>query len=382
MTPGRRPEGAPTRRPGRIRIIRGVMLAAALAGCASGGPGATWTGEGNPPRLSPSGGTEWTGMASGEAAVAEVGGHPIPASRYRRALIEAGPKTDPALVLQALIDREALAQRAAQADPEGILEPAQETYRQALGQRLLRDRLDESLPLDAIPLAQLEQWFRLPAVWARFHHHRIFRVRDYQWICCAGDPAGCSSPDAQACFQEGADAMPRLLDRVRVEPMDPEDIPLMTERWRSIAPRLTYQAYDFAWDEDRRIQKGSDLFDDAVVEAVVATPPGRFAAKPVRSRYGWHVLFVAASEPPAQQDLNDPQVRQEVARTFRVRFQQQRLIELLISLIPVQGFRSLEQAFPLGPPPGTRPRWAAKVDGITLAEAIAVSEREKEDQGF
>lgn len=370
-----------SRRPGPGRWC-GILLAAILGGCAAGKPLETWTGEGEPPRLSLSDRPLWTGLGSGEAVVAEVGGLPIPVSRYRRALLEAGPEADPRTVLQTLIDREALAQKAAQGTPEGVLGASRETFRQALVMRLLRDRMDESLPPDAIPLAQLEQWFRVPAVWARFHHHRILRVRDYQWICCAGDPAGCSTPDAQACFQEGAQAMPRLLERVRVEPMDPEDIPLMTERWRSIAPRLTYQAYDFAWDEERRIQKGSILFDDAVVETVVATPPGQFAARPVRSRYGWHVLFVAASEPPEQKGLEDPAVRREVARTFRVRYQQQRLIELLISLIPVQGFRTLEQAFPLGPPPGTRPRWAARVDGITLAEAIAVTDREKEDQGF
>jgi len=360
----------------------GPLLALAVLGCASGRSESAWTGEEAPPHLSPSGGPEWTGLQAGEAVVAEVAGRPIPASRYRRALREAGPDADPERVLQALMDREALALRAAQANPEGVLIASPETFRQALVMRLLRDRLDESLPPEAIPTALLEQWFRSPPVWTRFHHHRIFRVRDYQWICCSGDPAGCSTPEALACFQEGAAAMPRLLERVRVEPMDPEDIPLLTERWRSIAPRLTYQAYDFAWDEERHLQKGSVLFDDSVVEAVVETPPGRFAVKPVRSRYGWHVLFVAASEPAEQKGLDDPEVRREVARSFRVRFQQQRLVELLISLIPVQGFRSLEQALPSGPPAGTRPRWIARVDGITLAEAITVTEREKEDQGL
>jgi hypothetical protein len=370
--------GAPNRRPAIRTLLPATLWVLAAAACARDVPRGIEAAL-HPPTLKVSAEPSWTGLEAGDAVVAEAGGLPIPADRLRRALLAAGPGASPRAVLDLLVDRELAAQQAAREAPGGTLEAPLNAYRSALVARYLSDRFVEELPPAKVPKEDLEALFKIPQVWARYNHFRIFRIQDYQWICCGGGPSECGSEAGTACFAEGATAMARLADALQKDPPDSVDIPLLTERWRSVAPRLTYQAYDFAWDEEHQMQKGSVVFDEAVVETVLKTPPGRFAPKAARSRFGWHVPYVKESQPPARGTLEDPWVRDGIARFFWPKFQQRRLAETLVGLVPVHGFRMLEQAFPMGPPAGTRPKYDAAAYPEALSEAMEAATRSKEE---
>lgn len=286
--------------------------------------------------LKPTEGPEWTGAQPGEPTVARVNGLPIPAGRLERAMAKYGAGANPREVLQALIVEEALAQRAAQ---QGVKpEDLRSTYERLLVRRWLQKKLVEEMQPEGMSERDLEPLWRIPSVRAKYDRLAYFVVQDYQWICCDGSPANCSTKDAEACFLEGEAAMLAVKAAVEAFQPDSEDLPFLVEDLKVSAPRLAYQEYEFAYDERKRIQKGRRVFDDAVVNAVVTTPEGQFAKKPVRSRYGWHLPYVKEVHPEVHKDLSDPEVRLELARTFITYLRQRRLIEILAELIPAEGF--------------------------------------------
>ncbi len=85
-----------------------------------------------PPQLRVTPDPSWTGRKEGEPVVAEVGGIPIPAERYRRALAASDPGNDPRKVLDDLIVREMLAQAAVQAAAgTAAIRPDEAVYQKA-----------------------------------------------------------------------------------------------------------------------------------------------------------------------------------------------------------------------------------------------------------
>jgi len=329
-------------------------------------------------RVSPD--PSWTGRKEGEPVVAEVGGIPIPAERYRRALAASDPGTDPGKVLDDLIVREMLAQAAVQAAVgTAAIQPDAAVYQKALATRLLKERFVDDFPPSKVPLTELQEVFKIPQVYRKFNHLRQYSIQDYQWICCGGDTATCSTPDAHTCFQEGGAVMEALRETIAAKPPESVDLPFLVDKWRVQAPRLSYQEFDFAYDDVRRVQKGSMLFDTNVVNEAVATQPGHFASKAVRSGFGWHVMFVRDVKPPENRDLSDPDVRREIAEFFHSRFQQKQLVDFLATLLPFQSFRQLEPALK-DHPPATRPRYDVHLFIETLAAAIEATQARKEEE--
>ena len=358
-----------------------VAFASIMAACSTGGPSPASTRL-TVPTLQASPDSSWTGRKEGEPIVAEVGGIPIPAGRYRQALANARPGTDPAKVLDDLIVREMLAQAAVVGTPGGAAMRIDEmTYQKALTTRLLQDRFVEGFPPSKVPLSDLEEMFKIPQVRRKFNHLRLFSIQDYQWICCGGDTSSCSRPDAVACFQEGEAAMEALRETIAVKPPESVDLPFLIEKWRVQAPRVSYQEFDFSYDDARKIQKGSVLFDENVVNEAVATLPGHFASKAVRSGFGWHLMFVRNIKPPEKRDLTDPGVRLEISEFFHSRFQQKHLVDFLATLIPYQNFRQLEPALKDHPPEG-KPKYAVHLYVETLVEAVEATTAKKEEESL
>ncbi len=368
-----------TRIPNLTGIPLAVLAACALS-CAGSGKAPPAPTQLHVPQLSVSAGPEWTGMQAGDPVVAEVGGIPVPAGRYRRALQAAGPDADPKAVLDALVARELLAQEAVRTSGEtGIVQPSEAVYQRALVSRLLRHRFVEQFGPSEVPEADLEMVFRIPQVRGKFNHLRMFVIQDYQWICCAGDAQTCGTREADLCFQEGSAAMAALAEEIHRDPPDGEDLPLVVERYQQQAPRLSYQEYEFAYDDDARVQKGGTLIDDSVVEGTLRTAPGHYSAKAIRSKFGWHILYVKQMLPPENRDLADPEVRRDVAEFFLPRFQQKQLVEYLVTLIPVAGFRMLEGVFKDHPPAAT-PRYPVSLFPSVLARAIDSVQRSREEE--
>ncbi|MBM4397558.1 MAG: peptidyl-prolyl cis-trans isomerase [Deltaproteobacteria bacterium] len=356
-----------------------AALLAAVAACAPGKrdevPVAAGPARVAPPSLGVSAAPSWTGASPGDDAVAHVGSLPIPASRFRRALAEAGSGADPRAVLDAVIATEVLAQAAVR-EAGGSVTPPPAAYERAIVSALLERRFGRMTPGD-VPRAEVEQLWAAPQVRQRYDHMSGYDVMDYQWICCAGNPIDCARPGVAECFAEGQTAMTRLFAEVSTRKPDPEDIPLLQPDLQPLAPRLSFQEYQFVYDAAAGVQKGRSLFDDAVVKAAVATPVGRFAP-PARSKFGWHVLYVRGHTPEEHRDLSDPMVVQQIAEFFLPRWQRKAFFELLGTLVAPSRMPSLV-AFFKGrelPPP----RFDVALFAESLREAVAEEAAKKEEQ--
>ncbi|MBL6975408.1 MAG: hypothetical protein ISR64_06740 [Deltaproteobacteria bacterium] len=291
------------------------------------------------PELALSSAPTWTGAREDDQSVAEINGIPVPAGRLQRALLDAGEGVDPREVLKGIVIEETLAQAALE---KGAIRPDTlfRTFERALVARMLEDRFKDRFQPEDLTSEELEMVFRIPAVRGRFNHLDIYSVQDYQWICCDANPQNCESPVGKACFAEGKVTMEAVLQTLTELDPEAEDLPLILDDLKRSADRLTYQAYDFAFDPKSGKQKGGRLFDDDVVATVISTTPGRFAG-PVRSAFGWHIPYLKSMLPEVHKDLSDPEVVKEVSAFFHPKFQQRRFLDALAGLLPVLDFHFL-----------------------------------------
>lgn len=318
-----------------------ILLLTAVPGCGSGGNRAiTHLAL---PSLSPADESSWTGARKGEPSIVEVNGIPIPAGRLQRALRDASNDIDAHLILKGVVTEEVLAQ-AASGENSNVSRSLHLTFERALVARMLEDRLHERFELEDTTREELERAFRIPAVSGRYNHLEIYSVQDFQWICCNANPEHCATPASLACFKEGQAAMDATIQiLLELEP-ESEDLPLLLQDLQQSAARLSFQEYDFAFDPKDGLQKGRQLFDDAVVNAAIAIEPGDFAT-PVRSDFGWHIIHLKAKLPEIHKDLSDPEVAIEIAEFFHTKFQQRRFFDSLAELLPVQSFQFLAQVY-------------------------------------
>lgn len=320
-----------------IRTTLAVLCLVALPGC--GDEASQVAFNLSEPTLALSAGPTWTGAVEDDPSVAEINGVPVPAGRLQRALRDAEKGVEPREVLQGILVEEALAQAALK---KGDFQPGtlHRTYERALVARMLQDRFKDRFQPEDLTREELEMVFRIPAVRGRFNHLDIYSVQDYQWICCDANPENCESPVGRACFNEGKMAMDAVFQTLTDLDPEAEDLPLILDDLKRSADRLTYQAYDFAFDSRSGKQKGGRLFDDDVVAAVISTTPGRFAG-PVRSNFGWHIPYLKSMLPEVHKDLSDPEVVSEVSAFFHPKFQQRRFLDTLADLLPVLDFHFL-----------------------------------------
>lgn len=353
------------------------ILAAAFVACAAPTPPPAPAGGArtSPPRLAVSGDPAWTGAGPGDDVVAWANGVPIPASRLRRALAEAGRGADPRVVLDAVIASELVAQQAVERDP-GLSTPSPLAWERALVATLLERRFGRMTPAD-FPRSEVELLWNHPQVRARYDHLAAYDVMDYQWICCNGWPNDCGRPEAQQCFVEGQVAMARVYAEVSARKPEVEDIPLIVQDLQGLAPRLSYQEYQFAYDTKERVQKGRSLFDDAVVGATVATAVGSFSP-PVRSKFGWHVLYVRNYTPEEHRDLSDPIVVQQIAEYFLPRHQRKAFFELLATLAAPTSLPSVAAFFKGRDTP--LPRYDVALFADALREAVAADAARRDEE--
>lgn len=281
----------------------------------------------------------WTGQGDGEPVVAHVAGVPIPAGRLSRALASTGPSADRDAVLRSLIAEEALAQAAVREGGDSAV-PDRIGFETTLAARFVEDRFIDRYRATDMPRSEVEELFALPPIRAKYDHLDVYDVVDLQVICCNGSPRDCSTPIAEECFVRGQKGMVDAYARLTASPPELADVPVAHEDLKSVVPELSMLAYQFLYDPKSKVQKGSARFDDAVVEAVVSTPPGGFHA-PVRSSFGWHIPFVKAYTPESHRDLSDPDVVRDLSEFFIGRSRQRRFLEYLGTLAPLDAFPGL-----------------------------------------
>jgi hypothetical protein len=148
----------------------------------------------------------------------------------------------------------------------------------------------------------------------RFDHPDVYKVLDLQIVCCPKDEAPCLDDAlAAACFVESASAIEQA--RAAVAPAKTEaEVRRAAETAARSIPRLAIVPYTFAYDHDRpHADQGGPwaVMDPAIVQVVRGLEAGALS-EPVRSAYGYHVLYVRDHQSPDRRGPDDPSVRKEV----------------------------------------------------------------------
>lgn len=192
-------------------------------------------------------------------------------------------------------------------------------FRRALVQHLIKYMFEEEHSPEEVPEDIWFQIFNKRAVYPLFDHMDTFFVVDAQFICCEGAPKLCREDvETQYCLQDFEASAWAVY-----EALSKEDVPdgkAATEKIRELKkkfPELARQEYSFQHDFNPA-NKGKHKFtyvDDAVGLGARDTAVGTFG-KPVRSVFGWHILYVKKHLPEVHLKFGDPEVMAELKKRF------------------------------------------------------------------
>ena len=243
--------------------------------------------------------------------------------------------------------------------------------------RFLSDRFVDKLGPGDLKRAELDEFFAQPPVFYRFNHLSLFFVYDHQMICCNGKPQDCSTEAATSCFRDKRDEIRAVRGALVSRAPEAEDVPFLKADLAASHPELGFQEYAFAVDLRTGKQKGSSLFDDAVVAEVISIREREFSL-PVRSAYGWHVLYVWKTVPEQHPQPTDPTVDAELRNALHPHIQVREWIGFVARQIPVKKFSMFTKYFQ-NYNPDSPPEWDVE---LFPEEFQTDPERGKQPQGI
>jgi hypothetical protein len=209
------------------------------------------------------------------------------------------------------------------------------TFRRALARAFLRNRFEVELTPDSVPLKAWEDLYWEKSVRPHFDHWDVFFVLDIRFICCKGAAESCARDEVvQRCM---AETEPDIREVHRIlearNPTDPEVLKKSVEELQVAGyPGLRKEEYSFQYDFTRPHEKQTEynLVNRNVAQAVKDAPLNKVLA-PVRSNFGWHILFVKEFRPAEHLAFGTPEVLERLQERFfelvRGRIVQQYLVE-------------------------------------------------------
>lgn len=253
--------------------------------------------------------------AAGESAFEAGPGVPVAAADLEF-LVARG--VDEATAREEVALRKLLVRKAVE---KGLSEDFRVTFafQRALAQRLIKALFEEEHSAAQVPEEVWFQLFNERAVFPLFDHQDTFFVVDAQLICCKGAPDLCKEDvETQYCLQDfQATAWEVHGELAKGDVADGEAAKERVEALMAAFPALAIQEYSFQHDFDPA-NKGKHKFtivDDAVALGAKQTAVGTFG-KPVRSVFGWHVLYVKKYLPEVHLEFGQPEVMAELEKRF------------------------------------------------------------------
>jgi hypothetical protein len=197
--------------------------------------------------------------------------------------------------------------------------PVVHAYKRALAHRLIKVLFEEEHTVEKVPEEIWLQLFNERSVFPLFDHLDTFFVVDAQLICCEGAPHLCRA-DVQTrhCLDDFESTAWEIQGELsKGEVADGEAAKERIFALQAAFPDLAHQEYSFQHDFNPA-NKGKHKFtivDDAVGLGAKNTPVGTFG-KPVRSVFGWHILYVKKYLPEVHLKFGDPEVMAELEKRF------------------------------------------------------------------
>lgn len=245
---------------------------------------------------------------STEPTIAVVFGHVITESEVRAALAAAPPGTTvrDGVVL-------AIGRHLASLEARRLGFPRSDGESEAQWvERFLAATFGPSTSCRAVSDADVADAYRTHK--RHYVHPDVFRVLDLQLVCCPKQQVPCvGDEEAARCFTDGAGTMEAARQSLgAVE--SAEAFRAAGDALRSTAPTLALMEYSFAYAYDRphRDQRGPwAIMDPSILEAVRGAEAGT-VTEPIRSPFGYHVMFVVEHRPPEDKGPDDPSVQREL----------------------------------------------------------------------
>ncbi len=181
--------------------------------------------------------------------------------------------------------------------------------------RFVRSLYDPARGCPNLPHNALREFYELHR--RRFIHPDVFDVIDVQILCCPAGRAPCEGePGAGACFERAMARAELLAARMGAQAVDAATAEATARAIVREEEGVKWRRYRVAYDYDAPpdAQPGRWLVVDPNIRAALRGQPAGTVVGPVRSAYGAHVLFVAAHEPPASGDFDDPDVQRALRR--------------------------------------------------------------------
>ncbi len=209
------------------------------------------------------------------------------------------------------------------------------TFRRALARAFLRYRFEVELTPDTVPTKAWEDLYWERSVRPYFDHWDVFFVLDVRFICCKGAAESCARDEiVQRCM---ADTEPDIRDVFKVLDArglsDAEAVKKAVEELQVAGyPGLRKEEYSFQYDFTRPHEKQTEynLVNRNVAQAVKDAPLNK-VLPPVRSNFGWHILFIKEFRPAEHMAFGTPEVLARMKEKFyelaRGRLVQEFLIE-------------------------------------------------------
>lgn len=243
----------------------------------------------------------------GPTAIGEVVGMAITEADVREALRRAPPGTDVRQGALLAAGRRVAAGEATRADVKRQDGEATDDH----VDRFLAATFSPTTSCHEIDDAAIAETWRRQR--RRFVHPDVFKVVDVQLVCCPKDRAPCRDEAAAACFERGAGAIEQARRAVATA-TTAEELRGAAESAAASVPGLGAHAYTFAYDYTKpHGEQGGTwvVMDPAIVEVVRDAKAGTLT-EPVRSAYGYHILWIEEHRPKADRGLDDPGARKEI----------------------------------------------------------------------